>query len=374
MDLYEAILSGFFVLRLGTLIKAQELKSLYTYGGDLSDVSNLFKKVNDSEFLIFGTTKSYGNGSQNYYILKVDTTGDVKWSKYFLSEFNSQGIDIIKTSNDEIMLLGNAINSNGNSCIELLEISDDQSIIWKRKYGLGENLRAVRFVETSDKEFIILAAKGNGKEIKLFKINENGDIEWINIIANPNFEYTPLSLTVLEDGNYIMSGWKSNAGSSYTEGYLMKLDKDGKKIWDKSIANLHLNVYYNISVANDNSFYVSGQTIEYQSFKSKIILSKFSKSGDLLFSNEYEDDGYFVFAKELEIIKNGKIFLLCSTSRNGGDILLIAVDKDGSELTRSYYGGAELETPRDLEVIDEDNLCIVGNTKSYGQGDEDIIF
>ncbi len=54
-----------------------------TYGGDSSDVGNGLQITNDGGYIIVGTTKSYGAGGEDAWLLKTDSNGIIDWTKTF---------------------------------------------------------------------------------------------------------------------------------------------------------------------------------------------------------------------------------------------------------------------------------------------------
>jgi len=60
-----------------------------TYGGENDDGGGIILETEDGGYLIFGPTKSFGDGTpeaQDGWLLKVDSEGDSLWSKTYSGE------------------------------------------------------------------------------------------------------------------------------------------------------------------------------------------------------------------------------------------------------------------------------------------------
>jgi hypothetical protein len=59
------------------------------YGGDDDDSGTFIQETSDSGYIILGATRSFGAGSSDVYLIKIDATGDTPWTK----TYDGTGID-----------------------------------------------------------------------------------------------------------------------------------------------------------------------------------------------------------------------------------------------------------------------------------------
>jgi hypothetical protein len=62
-----------------------------TFGGSDTDVGRFISPTTDGGYLITGYTQSFGNGSQNVYIVKVNSDGDSLWATAFGGDEDDYG-------------------------------------------------------------------------------------------------------------------------------------------------------------------------------------------------------------------------------------------------------------------------------------------
>ena len=102
---------------------------------------------------------------------------------------------------------------------------------------------------------------------------------------------------------------------------LLKVDLDGNQVWSKTYGGNGDDFGYSVIEENDGSFLVAGMT---------------KSSGDL-----------------------------------NGDAWLLKIDSNGNEVWRRLYGGTDIDLVRHLTRT-SDGYAMIGNTTSYGSGNNDI--
>lgn len=55
------------------------------YGGVLSQQGNDVKVTDDGGYILFGSSSSFGNGSEDFYLVKVNNEGNEQWSQWYNS-------------------------------------------------------------------------------------------------------------------------------------------------------------------------------------------------------------------------------------------------------------------------------------------------
>ena len=54
-----------------------------TFGGSQTDKARHIQQTSDGGYIISGTTKSYGSGGLDIWLIKTDASGLIEWNKYF---------------------------------------------------------------------------------------------------------------------------------------------------------------------------------------------------------------------------------------------------------------------------------------------------
>lgn len=286
-----------------------------SYGNTDDEVANDVIETKDSAFFLFGTSSSFVNGTSNFYLIRIDSTGAFGWSKtyggngidqgqsislkpnghYLLTgysnSFNS-GYDIL---NIEIDSLGNEIWSknlggndwdfaygnlafpNGNSLIAgstfsygngnrdafLWMIDDNGDSLWMKTFGSTEDDEMRKSILTTTGEIISIGyttVAAGDRDILLVKMKNNGDTIWTKKYGT-TFDDEGFSLAETASGNYLIAGYSAGVGAGGKEGYYFQTDTAGVMMWNQNFGGAGEDIFHDICVKkNENRFYAAWET------------------------------------------------------------------------------------------------------------------
>jgi hypothetical protein len=106
-----------------------------TYGGSGFDIGTSIQPTNDGGYIVLGSTSSYGAGSRDLYLFKINSSGDLQWYK----TYGGAGLDIGKTvrntSDGGYIILGTmefGIDpSNKDNIIGLIKVDENGDVVNK---------------------------------------------------------------------------------------------------------------------------------------------------------------------------------------------------------------------------------------------------
>ena len=166
------------------------------------------------DFLMAGYTK----------VMKLDKDGHKLWEKTFTDDHKSYYRSIIETSDGNFVLAGNEL---------LIKLDKDGKKIWsKNPYIYNSYL-----LETTDKGLAFLS------DSQVMKLDKDGHKLWEE--KRPYF-FEQRSFTTSKDGGIVITGYikkKTNKGDieENEDIFVIKLDKDGKTIWEKTFGGTYIN-------------------------------------------------------------------------------------------------------------------------------------
>jgi hypothetical protein len=202
-----------------------------TFGGAANDIGYSVQQTTDGGYIITGYTWSYGVGNNNVYLIKTDSTGTLSWSKTFGGANYDQGYSVKQTADGGYIIAGTTRSFGaGNSNIYLIKTDTYGLLLWSRTFG-GTNYDQAWFVQqTTDGGYIISGTTesfGAGpNDAYLIKTDANGDTLWTKTIGGASDEQG-LSVKQTPDGGYIMAGTTSYSFGFGTDVYLVKTDNSG---------------------------------------------------------------------------------------------------------------------------------------------------
>ena len=225
------------------------------------------RQTSDGGFVVAGPIKQYWWGGWNPggIIFKLDSQGNLQWSKWYggTNYFNSG--HIIQTSDGGYVMAETWPN------IGLFKLDSAGNIQWQKQYGAGS---VYSILQTSDGGYLLGTREGNSGTtyVVLFKLDSAGNIQWqktySGLYLNPG-DYPLEDLRIIsltndpQGGTYLVAG-TGNAGFGQQDVSVLDLDANGNIIWQKGYGGGGSDMNHGVSelVQNnaDQGYILSGQT------------------------------------------------------------------------------------------------------------------
>jgi hypothetical protein len=95
-----------------------------SFGGYEEDAAYSVIETSDGGFTLAGSTMSFGNGDNDVWLVKTDSTGDHIWNKTYGGNAFDRALTIINTDDGGFMLFGNT-ESYGYGDLDIWLIKTD---------------------------------------------------------------------------------------------------------------------------------------------------------------------------------------------------------------------------------------------------------
>ena len=306
----------------------------------------------DSSYIITGEKTAYGCRRADVWCAKIDKYGKTIWEKTYGGGDEDSVHSIVKTSDDGFILVGNTYSySNGGSDVYLIKIDKDGNLLWEKNYGSEEDDGAYGVVQIDDGYIITGYTRQYGwyAHVWIIKIDQNGNKIWEKHEGEDGFSKVGYAIKDSRDGDFIIAG----SSFSYTTGekdvYLLKIDKDGNKIWERTYGGSDYDCAYSIIETSDNEFVIAGYTYSYGDGAGNIYIIKVDKDG-----NKIKED----------VFTTGNAKSICKSSDGGYAITgtgmsnLIKIDCDMKVEWERYYDGSF----NSIEETYDNGYIITGKT------------
>jgi hypothetical protein len=258
-----------------------------TIGGFyFEDTDRGFIKANDGSYLICGSTTSNGIGSRDIYLIKVDSIGNVLWSKcYGYPGKVYQGSRLKQIQDGGFIITG--IMENG---MLILKLNMNGILQWS--YAIGNMCTTHQawghgIVETTDGDYVICgetACYGQGlRDVYVAKISSNGNLIWTRTIGGPGDDYG-YEIIQTQDGGYAIAGHTFSFGAGNNDCYIVKLDSSGNLDWTKTIGGINGDAAQSIVQSNDGSYILCGNTNSFGQGNADVYIIKLDSIGNILFT------------------------------------------------------------------------------------------
>jgi len=337
------------------------------YGGSASDKAWGVAVSNGIGTVVAGSTNSFGAGSSDVWVLKLDALGNIVWQKAYGGSDGDIARDIITTSSGDIIVVGKTM-SFGDWIADawVLRLDADGNIVWQKAYGgsgAGDEANAV--VESNGN--IIVAGHtysfgAGSSDVLVVKLDENGDIVWQRAYGGSGSDEA-WGVAVADNGDIIVVGETESFGSGSYDILVLRLDSDGSVVWQKAYGTTGADFAYDVAILGNGDIIVVGQS------GGKLLVLRLDSNGDIVWQKTYsiaDDD----LAYGVAIADNGDIIVAGRTTNytEGDDyILILRLDSDGNvQWGKAYGAGAEIAY--DVALLSNGDIAVVGETSSFSEG------
>jgi hypothetical protein len=351
-----------------------------SFGGMKKENSYQVLQTSDKGYLSLGSTESFGNGKSDIYLIKMDSMGNLKWSKTYGGAGNDFGHSLEKTKDGNYIILGHGSSfSKEYNDLCLIKIDNDGKVIWSKAYGLDASDYANSVIATSDGGFVILAETinfiGNDKnsDILIIKVDAEGVIQWSKVFGGNNTDYA-YSIQQTKEGGYIVGGETNSYGAGEWDFYLLKLKADGAVEWSKTYGESGTDFGRYAQQTPDGGYIIGGNTVNYRAEGFDICLIKVDLNGEIEWTKVYGGAGTDYLLNLKIVGEKGFVVVGYTNSSDllSEDVLVMKFNYSGNIVWTKVYGSPMNDYGVALTVISDNDIIIGGSTKGFGTTDDDV--
>lgn len=314
-------------------------------------------------FYTIGTAFSLGFGF-GYFLNKIDSQGDVIWSKVMgLYPPGREGTCIVKSTDNGCVVSG---RSDTISCSK---INSEGEVEWRRTYdSYSGNISKI--INTADGGYLLCGYEdyNNGY---ILKIDSLGFYQWDRIFSE-DFVRRYYHSVETTDG-YILCGYIDH-GNGVAAGIITKLDKTGQtSLWEHSFYLRGWPFYVRKIIKHFDNYLVFGDYADLvtgSTYRSQQGVVKINNAGTVLDSVFCESpDEYFDTFRDCIKISDNKFALIIykridvNSDSSSGEVRII--DTNGIILKRQmFYYNTNMELESGINFLN--NGFVVAGSVYYG--------
>jgi len=254
-------------------------------GGPDYDQGFSLIQTSDGGYAIAGFTNSFGAGSGDVYVVKLDAHGNLQWTKTIGGKEDDKGYSLIQTSDGGYAITGYTKSFGaGGWDVYVVKLDANGNLQWTKTIGGPGNEIGFSLIQTSDGGYAITGPTysfgAGGADVYVVKLNANGNLQWTTTIGGKE-EDVGISLIQTSDGGYAIAGSTTSSGVGEADFYVVKLDANGKPQWTKTIGAKNKNlIKSSIIQTSDGSYVIAGTTGSFGAGKRDVYVVKLDKNGN----------------------------------------------------------------------------------------------
>jgi len=260
-----------------------------TYGGEKNDGVSSIVEVEDHSYIICGYTWSKGNGKDDGWVFKIDQNGEVLWERTFGGNSSDKLFSIIQSKDSGYMIVGRTSSKGaGNNDAWVLKLDEEGNLLWEKTYGGEKNDGVSSIVEVEDDSYIICGytwSKGNGNDDGwVFKIDRNGKVLWERTFGKGDRDNL---YTLIKDRSKgcVLVGFSDRVfcSSCYEQGYIwvVKIDDEGEQVWEKKFGGSPYDIAYDLIQYKEEGYVIVAKTKTKEKETSVAWLLKLDQKGNI---------------------------------------------------------------------------------------------
>jgi len=335
-----------------------------SFGGNMHDDLTSVLKISEYTYLLGGTSESNKSGDKSfdrkgifdYWIAKFDSQGNKVWDKSFGGNRVNSLASTIITSDQGFLLAGysnsdksidKSSNNKGKLDYWIIKTDSNGNKIWDKSFGGEADDYLTSCIDNNDGSILLAGYSASNKwgdksedskglfDYWIVKIDSNGNKLWDKSFGgNKNEEL--LSIIATPEGGFILggtsesdkSGDKLEDNKGIVDYWIVKVDSQGNKLWDKSFGGSRINRLRTMTATLENDILLAGY-------------SNSSISGDK-----------------------------SENSKGGNDYWIIKIDTDGNKIWDKSFGGSGDDRLFNMISTTTNSYLIAGSSNSPQSGDK----
>lgn len=395
-------------------------------GGSNFDGGNVGVAVLKNGGLVVGGN-SYSNksgdktqnirGNNDYWITNLNKSGKIQWDKTIGGILNDDFKSVIQTSDGGYALIGESSSyisdekdedSRGNTDYWIVKLDNKGNIEWNKTIGGAGNEYIDNVVQTSDGGYILAGSSDSYRsgeksedsrgffDYWVVKLDKNGNVQWDKTIGGSDYEFLS-GVELTTDGGVVLAGFsQSSISGEKTEnsrgGYdywIVKLNKEGRIQWDKTIGGDGGDFGRGIQQSDDGGYVmsgisnsnISGEKTDYNrgffdywvikldkdgKFKKDKTIGGYGDDNEVWCLEKTSDGGYIFGGNSNSYISGEKT----EDSRGDYDYWVVKLDKDINIQWDKTIGGYGYEDLFSIKEIQNNHYVLGGYSWSDVGGDK----
>jgi len=221
------------------------------------------------------------HGVGEFWCHKLDANGNIQWRKFFGGSSNDRSFDAVQADDGGFVITGfsesndfDISNNQGSYDYWVIKLDVSGNLIWEKSIGGTEIDQSRGIVKTEDNAYIIagnsfstdgdISSNIGSSDFFLVKLNDRGAIVWKQNYGGSDFDYAT-SINKIRNG-FVVSGYSKSFDNQLTSNYgetdfwAITIDSDGGLIWQKNFGGSNMDLAFDSIETSEGAIIVVGET------------------------------------------------------------------------------------------------------------------
>jgi len=254
-----------------------------TIGGPESEAGNSLIQTSDGGYAIAGYTASFGAGRADVYLVKLDAKGNLQWTRTIGGPGYEIGFSLVQTADGGYAIAGYTESFGaGEWDVYVVKLDASGNLQWTKTIGGPADEIGNSLIQTSDGGYAIAGftrSFGAGEaDVYVVKLDAHGNLQWTKTIGGPGSEWGS-SLIQTSDGGYAIAGETYSFGAGGYDVYVVKLDAHGNLQWTKTIDGPNYEEGRSLIQTSDGVYVITGVTYSFGAGGADVYVVKLDRNG-----------------------------------------------------------------------------------------------
>ena len=375
-----------------------------TIGGSKGDGANSIVQSSDGGYVISGWTESFGAGYEDIYVVKLDSSGNVVWTKTIGGSLTDVANSIIQSSDGGYVVAGGTLSFGaGGSDMYIVKLDSSGNVVWTKTIGGSKDDVASSIIRSSDGGYVVVGYTQSFREddsdisddwddiyieddrdlfdggisedrdIYVVKLDSSGNIVWTKTIGGSKDDVA-YSIIQSSDRGYVVAGWTESFGAGWYDFYVVKLDSSGNVIWTKTIGGSFLDVGGSIIRSSDGGYVIAGGTASFGAGFADFYVVKLDSSGKVIWTKTIGGRSLDVANSIIQSSDGGYVVAGSTLSFGAGlaNFYVVKLDSSGNVIWTKTIGGGSLNIGGAIIRSSYRGYVVTGATAGFGAGEFDF--
>lgn len=365
----RSLIIGVVLLAMGLCANGQVVWQR-TYGGWGHDEGHGVRETADGGFIVVGSTGSFGAGSSDVYLLKLDAQGEREWSRTLGWAGVDQGRAVRQLEDGGYIVAGYTQDLVAGGYNGLLARFDGfGQLLWWKAYG-DAGWDFLYDVEVLSDGFVAVGSNTLQDEAHAWMIRTDADGAVVWEVAQGEAGLGEARSVRVTSGGHMVFAGTSPAGDDGNHALVALCTPSGTVEWRTELGNGPDDKGYSVVEGPDGGFVVGG-TSSFGNGYDQMLFAKVDGAGEPVWLNHVDAPEGDLQGYSIRVDYGGGLVLAGATSSYGGggyDFYLAHTDAFGFWQSGPTYGGPGDEVCRDMDLVSDGGYVLVGSTDGFGPG------